>query len=90
MRETMNTLTFTGFIRKEKKGYSAFCPEFEVASCGGSVEKAKQNLIEAVELYLESAKQLGILKDILDEAGFSRINGVLTPNEYTTQLLAHV
>lgn len=86
----MKTLTFIGFLRKEKKGYSAYCPEFEVASCGDTVEEAKENLIEAVELYLESAKQLGILKDILEEAGFSRNNGVLTPNEYTTQLLAHI
>lgn len=86
----MKALTFTGFLRKEKKGYSAFCPEFEVASCGDTVEEAKKNLVEAVELYLESAKQLGILKDVLEEAGFFSMNGILTQNEYTTQLLAHI
>lgn len=86
----MKTLTFTGIIRKEKKGYSSFCPEFEVASSGDTVEDAKMNLTEAVELYLENAKNLGMLKNILEEGGFVCTNGILTPNEYTTQLLAHV
>lgn len=86
----MKILTFTGIIRKERKGYSSFCPEFEVASCGDTVEEAKENLIEAVELYLENAKNLGILKDVLEEGGFVHTNGILTPNEYTTQLLAHI
>jgi len=76
----MKVLTFTGIFRKEGKEYSAFCPEFEVASCGGSIEEAQKNLTEAVELYLESAKDLGILpdilrgtlRDILRKAGISR------------------
>ena len=46
----MKVLTFTGIFRKEGKEYSAFCPEFEVASCGGSIEEAQKNLTEAVEL----------------------------------------
>ncbi|MBI4802080.1 MAG: hypothetical protein HY796_06115 [Elusimicrobia bacterium] len=32
--------------------------------------KNPKNLTEAVELYLESAKQLGILKQVFEEAGF--------------------
>lgn len=32
-------------------------------------ECVKINLIEAVELYLESAKELGILQEIVEEAG---------------------
>lgn len=86
----MKSLAFTGILRKEEKGYSAFCPEFEVASCGNTIEEAKKNLIEAVELYLESAKQLGTLKDILDEAGFKQENDIFTPNEYTSQMIAHL
>ena len=34
---------------------SALCPELDVASQGSSVEEAKLNLREAVELFLESA-----------------------------------
>ena len=35
-----------------------------MASCGDSPEEALRNLKEAVELYLENAKQLGMLKDV--------------------------
>jgi predicted RNase H-like HicB family nuclease len=40
------------------------CPETGVASCGDSPEEALQNLREAVELYLENAKRLGLIRDL--------------------------
>ena len=43
-------------------GYSALCPELGVASQGETIGEAEDNLKEAVELYLESAKELGILE----------------------------
>ena len=45
-------------------GYSALCPQLGVASQGETIEEAEVNLREAVELYLESAKELGILKRV--------------------------
>jgi predicted RNase H-like HicB family nuclease len=45
-------------------GYSALCPELGVASQGETIEEAEANLKEAVELYLESAKELGILERV--------------------------
>ena len=63
-------LIFNSIIRKEKEGgHVIFCPELGVYSQGETIEEAKANLTEAVELYLESAKELGILKEILEEAG---------------------
>ena len=41
--------------------YISRCPRLEVASCGGTPEKALENLKEAVELYLENAGELGLL-----------------------------
>ena len=52
---------FNSIIRKERGGYVTFCPELGVYSQGETIEEAKANLTEAVELYLESAKELGIL-----------------------------
>jgi predicted RNase H-like HicB family nuclease len=46
---------FTALIYRENGGYVALCPELDVASQGDSVEEASGNLIEAVELFLESA-----------------------------------
>ena len=82
----MKILTFTGIFKKEGKSYSALCPEFDVASCGSSIEEAQKNLVEAVQLYLESAKELGILNDVFEEAGFIGKDRMIAPVEYTTQI----
>ncbi|NBC30064.1 MAG: type II toxin-antitoxin system HicB family antitoxin [Spirochaetes bacterium] len=45
----------TAIIEREEDMYVALCPELDVASQGSSVEEARTNLREAVELFLESA-----------------------------------
>ncbi len=45
---------FTTAITKEEKWYVAHCLELGVVSQGKTIEEAKANLKEAVELYLES------------------------------------
>ena len=42
-------------IEREDNWFVAFCPELEVASQGKTVEEAKNNLKEAIELYLKHA-----------------------------------
>ena len=51
----MQSHQFTAFIEREDDGFVALCPELDVASQGGTVEEAKANLTEAVELFLETA-----------------------------------
>lgn len=46
---------FTAIIQQEGKWFVASCPELDVASQGKSVEQARRNLVEAVELLLEEA-----------------------------------
>jgi predicted RNase H-like HicB family nuclease len=48
------TKKFTAVITKEENWYVAHCVELGVVSQGKSIEEAKANLKEAVELYLES------------------------------------
>jgi predicted RNase H-like HicB family nuclease len=45
----------TAIIEKEGDGYVALCPEVDVASQGGSVDEARSNLQEALELFFETA-----------------------------------
>ena len=45
----------TAFIHREDDMYVALCPELDVASQGETVELARDNLREAVELFLECA-----------------------------------
>ncbi len=54
----MKTYKFTSIIWKEKEDYVSKCPELGVASCGSSIEEALENLKEAVELYIENAREL--------------------------------
>jgi predicted RNase H-like HicB family nuclease len=46
----------TAIIEREDATYVALCPELDIASQGGSVEEARTNLIEALELFFESAE----------------------------------
>jgi predicted RNase H-like HicB family nuclease len=45
----------TAIIEREGDGYVALCPELDVASQGMTIEDARNNLQEAVELFLETA-----------------------------------
>ena len=47
------TYKFTTIITQEEKWYVARCLELSVVSQGKTIEKAQENLKEAVELYLE-------------------------------------
>ncbi len=51
----MTKLQFTAIIEREADGFVALCPELDIASQGKSVEEARQNLVEAVELFYETA-----------------------------------
>ena len=45
----------TAIIEKEGDGYVALCPEVDVASQGDTVDEARNNLKEALELFFEAA-----------------------------------
>jgi predicted RNase H-like HicB family nuclease len=57
-------------IWKEGEMYTSFCPELDVASCGHTVDEAKKNLREALEIYVEETSKMGTLNDLLEEAGY--------------------
>ena len=48
-------MLFTALIEREGNGYTALCPNLDIASQGDTVEKARDNLCEALELFLECA-----------------------------------
>ncbi len=45
----------TAIIERENDGYVALCPELDIASEGETIEAARQNLQEALELFFEVA-----------------------------------
>ena len=58
--QNMRRFRLTGVFWHEGNRVVSKCPELGVASCGDSVEEAMANLREAVELYLENARKLGL------------------------------
>ncbi|MEG4023906.1 type II toxin-antitoxin system HicB family antitoxin [Microcoleus sp. S13C4] len=50
-----STQQFTAIIERQGDGYISLCPELDIASQGDNIEEARQNLIEALELFFETA-----------------------------------
>lgn len=48
------TKQFTAIIEREKNGYVSLCPELYIASQGNTIEEARSNLVEALELFFET------------------------------------
>ena len=67
---------FTAIIEREDNGYVAICPELDVASQGETVEEARDNLIEAIELLLETADPTEIESRLHNEVFITQV-GVL-------------
>jgi predicted RNase H-like HicB family nuclease len=63
----------TALIEREGDGYVALCPELDIASQGGSVEEAKNSLVEAIELFLESADPAEVAGRMHDEVFVTRV-----------------
>ena len=49
-----STKLLTAIIEKEGDGYVSLCPELDIASQGDTVELARANLKEALELFFET------------------------------------
>jgi predicted RNase H-like HicB family nuclease len=49
------SLQLTAVIEREDDWFVATCPEVDVVSQGKTVEGARSNLLEAVELFFEAA-----------------------------------
>ena len=67
----MSKLNLTIELFKEGKTYISHNPELGVSSCGKNPAQAKKNLGDAILGFIESAKELGTLEEILEESGFS-------------------
>jgi len=68
---------FTAIIEREDDGYVALCPELDVASQGDTIEEARTNLLEALELFLETASPEEIKERLRDEVYVTRVEVAL-------------
>jgi predicted RNase H-like HicB family nuclease len=57
----------TAVIHREGNGFVALCPELDIASQGDTVEAARDNLREALELFFECAPPAEVQERLGDE-----------------------
>jgi predicted RNase H-like HicB family nuclease len=53
----MSTRRLTALIERDGELYVSLCPELDIASQGETVEEARSNLVEALELFFEEASE---------------------------------
>jgi predicted RNase H-like HicB family nuclease len=63
----------TAIIEREGDGYVSLCPELDIASQGDTIEKARNNLQEAVELFFETASPNEIQTRLHEEVYVTRV-----------------
>lgn len=64
---------FTAIIEREGDSYVSLCPELDIASQGDSVEEAKNNLLEALQLFFEVADSSEIENRLHTEVFVTRL-----------------
>jgi predicted RNase H-like HicB family nuclease len=67
------THQLTAILLREGDGYVGLCPEVDVASQGSTVEEARANLVEALELFFETADPTEIQERLPREVFVTRV-----------------
>lgn len=68
-------LEYTVQIWKEGDQFIAHAMPLDVMSSGPTVDAAREALGEAVDLFLETAAEVGTLEEVLQECGFDLQEG---------------
>jgi predicted RNase H-like HicB family nuclease len=63
----------TAVIHREGDGFVALCPELDVASQGDSIEAARDNLREALQLFFECASPSEIQERLGEEVFVTQV-----------------
>ena len=64
---------FTAIIEREGDGYVSLCAELDIASQGKTIEEARENLGEALELFLEHASESEVKVRLHNEVFVTRL-----------------
>lgn len=67
------TRQLTAIIEREDDMFVALCPELDIASQGETVEAARQSLIEALELFFESADPSEVTRRLHTDVFITRV-----------------
>ena len=70
-------MKLTAIIEREGNGYVSLCPELDIASQGNTIEQARGNLQEALELFFECASHEEIKQRLHEEVYVTQLEVVV-------------
>lgn len=65
----MPEITLRAKFHREREQWIGWCPDLEVATQGDTRQEARENLCEAVSLFLETCHEMGTLDEVLRDTG---------------------
>jgi predicted RNase H-like HicB family nuclease len=70
-------MKLAAIIEREGNGYVALCPELDIASQGDTIEQARDNLQEALELFFECASAEEVKSRLRSELYITQVEVVV-------------
>ncbi|HQV40192.1 MAG TPA: type II toxin-antitoxin system HicB family antitoxin [Flavobacteriales bacterium] len=67
------TRELMAIIEREGSGYVSLCPKLDVASQGDTIEEARASLVEALELFFETASPSELRERLHEEVLVTRV-----------------
>jgi predicted RNase H-like HicB family nuclease len=64
---------FTAIVEREGDGYVSLCPELDIASQGDTIEKARENLQQALGVFFETASPSEVQTRFHEEMYVTRV-----------------
>jgi predicted RNase H-like HicB family nuclease len=62
--------TIPVFFTKEKESFVAFSGALDLSTCGQTIEEARRNFAEALEIFFEECIKMNSLGEVLESCGW--------------------
>ena len=64
---------------KEGDNFISYTPALDLSTFGPTLDKAKKNFVEAVNIFFEEIIEMGTVDDVLTELGWQKKDGKYVP-----------
>lgn len=64
--------TVTVCFMKERETFVAYSHALDLSTCGRTLEEAKKNFLEAIEIFFEECTAMGTLEKVLESLGWEK------------------
>lgn len=79
MQKSIKSLNLPVSFLKEDNQFVAYTPALDLSTCGKTLEEAKKNFAEAVEIFFDEIISMGTFEEVLLDLGWKKQNEDLIP-----------